>query len=58
MNGTIGKQMVDTLVESASNVEVPFLLVFICKTVRNTVHFKLSFEIFHNQMAHFFYFKL
>lgn len=29
VNGTIGKQMVDTLVESASNVEVrPILLIF------------------------------
>ena len=28
MNGPIGKQMVDTLVESSSNVEVRFLLNF------------------------------
>lgn len=29
VNGTIGKQMVDTLVESASNVEVrPIFLIF------------------------------
>jgi hypothetical protein len=31
VNGTIGKQMVDTLVESASNVEVKFdLFEFVC----------------------------
>lgn len=37
MNGTIGKQMVDTLVESASNVEVSLRKVRLAIIYRNFI---------------------
>jgi hypothetical protein len=46
VNGTIGKQMVDTLVESASNVEVRFYLNrLIKKIISQPPFFPVDFEI-------------
>lgn len=43
MNGTIGKQMVDTLVESAGNVEVSFKFFFFQDC--NRIYYRLNKHI-------------
>jgi hypothetical protein len=46
VNGTIGKQMVDTLVESASNVEVKFdLFEFVCIEVFKNLTDDINFAV-------------
>ena len=44
MNGTIGKQMVDTLVESASNVEVSFFSA--CFTTKINLQFGIKLNYY------------
>ena len=54
LNGTIGKQMVDTLVESTSNVEVQQCLLSFCSTF-HPFHFHVS-QHFLNTFTSIFFF--